>query len=128
MKSLGARPDGKDQRFADAKKFLVIASIVAGLTVFMCLTCQTYPTEPATLRKDRLGLGFLLMISTCFLYPVLGAFAVGLIEATRAWAYSGSQDEWTRAHRLMLAAVWPFSFLVGMILYPCLGLIHRLFD
>ena len=67
-------------------------------------------------------------VATLLLWPVVGAIVVGLVEVFREWAYQGREkDEIFEGEKMGLAAVWPLTLLYALVVYPTIGIIHRLF-
>ncbi len=70
-----------------------------------------------------IGFGFI----TSFLYTLLAAVIIRFCQGLRLWAHRGQIQAWDYNTRLLLAALWPFTLIISLIVYTFLGLIHRLF-
>jgi hypothetical protein len=68
------------------------------------------------------------------LWPVIGAIVVQCWEPFRDWAYNGRNvmplwevAEERTALKMGLAAIWPLTITYSLVVYPAMGIIHRLF-
>lgn len=71
------------------------------------------------------GFGWAAMLAVSIAYPIVGAIAVTLIcSPLMIWGFDHDPD---RSDALGLAAFWPISIAVLVIVCPAAGIIRRLF-
>jgi len=66
-------------------------------------------------------------VVTLLFWPIVGAMVVGFAGNLRHWAYCGKAAEFDDEDKLALAAVWPITLMYSVVVYPSMGIIHRLF-
>lgn len=63
---------------------------------------------------------------TLLLWPIIGAVVAELSNTFREWAYIKC-DRVGKEEKIVLAAIWPLTFLYALIVYPAMAIINRLF-
>ena len=132
------------------KGFLIFVALAIGCAVFLLLALERIPgTErvdvagpfsPAVYETRNTTILSLshrpipllvffgaLGVATALIYPVFAAGAIGIFQEMRSWAYCGRCEPVGNSERLILAAVWPLTLLIGGIIYIFVGLVNRLF-
>jgi len=134
-----------------AKATMVICSLLAGAAVFFLLCFEHVPVQKTRtvstglFSPDRqetymdmgwkmkdVPLGVLLVggaiaFGAALIYPIVGAVAVFLTESLRRWAYVGKATQLEAEERLIMGALWLVTLVVSLLIYPFLGIIHRVF-
>jgi hypothetical protein len=64
---------------------------------------------------------------TGILYVLVAAFAIGICQVLRKWAYPNEAHPWTADTKAMLGAFWPVSLLFWSLICPFFCVINRLF-
>ena len=106
------------EKHTGEKAWLVFWSLSAGILAWLA----SY-----TSLKENAGHATLLGLCACFGWPVIGAFVIRFCESLKGWAYCGKKKPWPDDERLMLAGVWPLTFVCCSVVYLSLGIIHRIF-
>ena len=108
-------------------------AILFGLVVFGLSSCEE--TDPggfmrsAThgIKKGWELIGPLLGVaSALILFPVAAALVVRVLTVFGSWALR-EQIDLDRGTKLMVGALWPFTFLAGVVMFTFLGITNRMF-
>ena len=80
--------------------------------------------DPSTDLRVAVGVSVAIFL----LWPICGVLTLLFCEALRDWAYKGQRYSlFDRGMRLVLAAFWPLTMMFSAVVYPSIGMIHRLF-
>ncbi len=121
-------PDGNN----GAKALMVGISLAAGAIVFFLLTFKSVPRgeflgSECRFQSNLVFTGSCAACACAFAYPFVGAIVIVACSRLRSWANMGHVQTWDDGDRLVRGAFWPATLLISLVLYPFLGVIHRVF-
>ena len=106
----------EDRDFVIARRFLVGVTLFVGCGVFSAF---------ADLQNSRSS-AFIGFFVTIVMFPVIGSVVARMCVAMRTWAYENAEPL-ERSNLVGIAAIWPVAFCYAVVVYPCVGIIHRIF-
>jgi hypothetical protein len=108
---------------AGPKAILIVAALLVGFAIVVSLLVYYWPPSiPEVVFFVAIGL------AAAYLYVFLAAQILTLLKEIRAWAYRDKHVPLTGDEILLMGAVWPFSLVIGCIIYLFIGIINRLFE
>lgn len=115
----------KSDEYVGLKATMVILSLLVGIGVFSILLGKDHRGEAnfENFTFTKLGISICIM----FAYPLVGAVAIRLCELLRMWGTKGAHYKWNDEERLFYGAFWPVTTTVSLVIYPFLGIMHRLY-
>jgi hypothetical protein len=135
------------------KWILFIMSLLAAIAVFLLIALHHVPvqvphtvvveshffapnvtkTETVTEMQLKFDSPQMVLIAavvagfTLIGWPIVGATVVWVTGNLRDWAYGRHDRQLDEAERIGLASIWPLTFIYSVVVYPSMGIIHRLF-